>query len=256
MAKRARPIVGILCDRKVIGGLPYHAVGEKYIDAVRDVAGALPLLIPVTQAPLDLDELLGILDGLFLPGSGSNVAPRHYRAPDSGALLDEARDETGLPLIRAAIDRGTPLFAVCRGLQELNVALGGTLDQKIEALPGRLDHSEKPDLPVEERYGPAHLVEPVPGGLLERLAGAQPFEVNSLHSQGISRLAPGLMIEAKAPDGTIEAVSRPGAAGFVLAVQWHPEWRAAGNPVSVRLFEAFGVALRAARARQGRHSPQ
>lgn len=239
-----RPIVGIPCDRKLFGGLPYHAVGEKYIDAVKDVAGALPLLIPVTDAPLDLGELFRVIDGVFLPGSGSNIAPRHYDGPDGGALLDEARDDTSLPLIRAAIERGKPLFGVCRGLQEINVALGGSLDQKIEALPGRFDHSENPELPAEERYGPAHAVDVVSGGLLERLTSERRFEVNSLHSQAISRLASGLAVEARAADGTIEAISRPGSAGFVLAVQWHPEWRAQANPVSVKLFQAFGNAMR------------
>lgn len=250
MTERNRPIVGIPCDRKMLSGLPYHVVGEKYIDAVREVAGALPLLIPVTKEPLNIGELLGTLDGLFLPGSSSNVAAKHYAGPETGSLVDEARDETSLPLIRQAIDRGTPLFAVCRGLQELNVALGGTLDQKIEALPGRFDHSEKPGLPEEERYGQAHPIELVSGGLLEGLTGKRKFEVNSLHSQGISRLAPGLAVEARADDGTIEAVSRPGSPGFVLAVQWHPEWRAVQNPISVKLFEAFGTALRAAREKR------
>ncbi|HXZ68856.1 MAG TPA: gamma-glutamyl-gamma-aminobutyrate hydrolase family protein [Alphaproteobacteria bacterium] len=247
-----RPIVGIPCDRKMLGDLPYHAVGEKYIDAVRDIAGALPLLIPVTCEPLDVEELLGIVDGLFLPGSGSNVSPKHYSGPASGALLDEARDGTALPLIKTAIDQGKPLFAVCRGLQELNVALGGTLDQKIESLPGRLDHSEKYGAPEEVRYGPAHPVDVTAGGVLERITRMRRFEVNSLHSEAIARLAPGLAIEAQAADGTIEAVSRPGSRGFLLAVQWHPEWRAAKNPISVRLFEAFGEALRVARAKDHR----
>ena len=242
-----QPIVGIPCDRKMLGDLPYHAVGEKYIDAVRDVAGALPLLIPVTHEPLNLVELFEVLDGVFLPGSGSNVSPKHYSGPASGALLDEARDDTSLPLIKFAIDQGKPLFAVCRGLQELNVTLGGTLDQKIEALPGRFDHSEKYGAPEEVRYGPSHPIDVAPGGLLERITGTRRFEVNSLHSQAIAKLAHGLAIEARSIDGTIEAISRPGSPGFLLAVQWHPEWRAAENPVSVKLFEAFGQALQAAR---------
>lgn len=129
------------------------------------------------------------------------------------------------------------------------MALGGTLDQKVETLPGRFDHSEKYGGPEEVRYGPAHPVAVAAGGLLEKLIGLRQFEVNSLHSQAISRLAPGLAIEARAGDGTIEAVSRPGSAGFVLAVQWHPEWRAAENPISVKLLEAFGAALRETRAK-------
>lgn len=146
-------------------------------------------------------------------------------------------------LIPAAVARDVPLFAVCRGLQELNVALGGTLDPRLHELPGRLDHREPEEGPEELLYGPVHEIEIAKGGVLERLTGERRARVNSLHAQGISRLAPGLRIEALAPDGTIEAVSRE-RARFLLGVQWHPEWRARSNPMSVRLFEAFGRALR------------
>lgn len=247
MTKSSRPIVGIPCDVKRIGEMPFHAVGEKYIDAVRDVAEALPILIPVTREPLEQNPILDFIDGLFLAGSVSNVAPGHYggHAPRNERLLDPQRDATALPLIAAAVDQAKPVFAVCRGMQELNVALGGTLDQHVEELPGRIDHREDEGAPEEVRYGPAHEVDSTAGGLIEKITGERRFKVNSLHSQAIARLAPGLVVEARAPDGTIEAVSRPGSPGFLLAVQWHPEWQATLNPISVKLLKAFGAALRA-----------
>jgi putative glutamine amidotransferase len=246
MTQSRRPIVGIPCDRKLIGGMPFHAVGEKYIEAVRDVAEAMPVLIPVTSEPFDQDPILDYVDGLFFTGSASNVAPVHYggHAPRNEKLLDPYRDATTLPLLTAAIKQQKPVFAVCRGMQELNVALGGTLDQHVEELPGRLDHRDDESAPEDVRYGAAHEVEATPGGLIEKITGEHRFKVNSLHGQAIGRLAPGLAVEAKAPDGTIEAVSRPGGKGFLLAVQWHPEWRAKLNPVSVKLLRAFGAALR------------
>jgi putative glutamine amidotransferase len=246
MASRKRPIVGIPCDIKRIGEMPFHAVGAKYVEAVHDVAGALPWLIPVTRDPLEIDEILGLVDGLFLTGSASNVHPARYGAPLSEMDLDPQRDATTLALIPAAIARDVPVFAVCRGMQELNVALGGTLNPLIHETQGRIDHREEDDAPEATRYGPAHEIEATKGGALERLAGARRFKVNSLHAQGIERLAPSLKVEALAADGTIEAVSHE-RARFLLGVQWHPEWRARENPISVKLFEAFGQALKAAR---------
>jgi putative glutamine amidotransferase len=246
MAARKRPIVGIPCDIKTIGDMPFHAVGAKYVEAVHDVAGALPWLLPVTRDPLEIDEILGLIDGLFLTGSASNVHPERYGAPMSEMALDPQRDATTLPLIPAAIARDLPLFAVCRGMQELNVALGGTLDPRIHETQDRFDHREDDSAPEAVRYGPAHEIEATKGGVLERLAGTRRFQVNSLHAQGIERLAPGLRIEALAADGTIEAVSHE-RARFLVGVQWHPEWRARENPISVKLFEAFGRALGVAR---------
>jgi putative glutamine amidotransferase len=204
----------------------------------------LPLLIPV-GASAQAAEILQAVDGLLVPGAPSNVEPSRYggAAPRPGTLLDPQRDETSLALLRAAIDRGKPLFAICRGFQELNVALGGTLHQHVHELPGRLDHREDESRPLDVQYGPAHSVTLTRGGLLARLTGQEHFTVNSLHHQGIDRPASGLAIEAVAPDGQIEAVSMPAAQGFVLGVQWHPEWRWAENPVSRALFAAFGAAL-------------
>jgi putative glutamine amidotransferase len=223
----------------------FHMVGEKYIAAVRDGSGALPLLIPVLPNAIPTDEILASVDGLFFTGSPSNVAPKFYNgeAPRDGVLQDEFRDTTTLPLLKAAIASGKPVLAVCRGFQELNVALGGTLYQHIQEIPGRMDHREDNSAPLDVQYGPAHDVT-VQGGLLSRIVREKTFKVNSLHSQGVDRLAPGLHADAVAPDGQIEAVSMPGAKGFLFAVQWHPEWKWADNPQSRAIFAAFGEAVR------------
>ncbi|HUB85379.1 MAG TPA: gamma-glutamyl-gamma-aminobutyrate hydrolase family protein [Rhizomicrobium sp.] len=237
-------IVGIPCDHRMVGKHAFHMVGEKYITAVRDGAGALPLLIPVLPNAIPADEILASVDGLFFTGSPSNVAPRFYNgdAPRDGVLQDEFRDTTTLPLLKAAIAAGKPVLAVCRGFQELNVALGGTLYQHIQEVPGRMDHREDNSAPLDVQYGPAHDVT-VEGGLLSRIVREKTFKVNSLHSQGIDRLAPGLHADAIAPDGQIEAVSMPDAKGFLFAVQWHPEWKWVENPQSRAIFAAFGEAV-------------
>jgi putative glutamine amidotransferase len=242
------PIVGIPCDHRVMGKHAFHMVGEKYIAAVRDGAGAIPLLIPVLSEPIPPADILASIDGLFFTGSPSNVAPKHYDgpAPREGVLQDESRDSTTLPLLNAAIEAGTPLLCVCRGFQELNVALGGTLHQHIHEQPGRFDHREDASAPLAEQYDAAHDVRIEAGGLLAKILEDRSFRVNSLHSQGIDRIATKLHADAIAPDGTIEAVSAPGAKAFVLGVQWHPEWRWAENKVSRAIFAAFGEAVRQA----------
>jgi len=242
------PIVGIPCDHRLVGKHPFHMAGEKYIAAVRDGAGALPFLIPVLDDPLAPADILASVDGLLFTGSPSNVAPKHYGGPSprEGVLQDERRDITTLPLIKAAIDAGMPLFCLCRGFQELNVALGGTLYQHIQEQPGLSDHREDTSAPLDDQYGPAHEVHVEDGGLLAKIVADRSFRVNSLHSQGIDRLAPKLHADAVAPDGIIEAVSMPKAKAFLLGVQWHPEWRWAENPISRALFAAFGEAVREA----------
>ena len=249
--RRTSPVVGIVCDRKKVGDHAFHLVGEKYIDAVRDGSHAITLLIPVLSPPLTAEEILGCVDGLLFTGSTSNVAPRWYSGPPARkhTLLDEARDTTAIPLIRAAEQSGMPVLCICRGFQELNVAFGGTLHQHLHEVEGFTDHragDRKSDL--EEQYGPAHEVRIAPGGvfseLLPEYAPDGRFQVNSLHGQGIDRLAPVLRVEAEAPDGTIEAVSMESAKAFLLGVQWHPEWRFGENRVSRAIFSAFGDALR------------
>jgi putative glutamine amidotransferase len=245
MSKRP-PIVGIPCDHRMVGKHAFHMVGEKYIAAVRDGAKALPLLVPVLPNAIPADDILASVDGLFFTGSLSNVAPRFYGgdAPRDGVLQDEFRDTTTLPLLNAAIAAGKPILAVCRGFQELNVALGGTLYQHVQEVPGRMDHREDNDAPLDVQYGPAHDVRVAEGGLLSKILNEKIFKVNSLHGQGIGRLAPGLHADAIAPDGQVEAVSMPGAKGFLFAVQWHPEWKWADNPQSRAIFAAFGEAVR------------
>lgn len=242
----AVPVVGIVCDHRMIGPHPFHAVGEKYITAVRDGAQTLPLLIPSLDPAIPPTEILSAVDGLFFTGSPSNVAPARYNgeAPREGTWLDEKRDDTALPLLKTAIEKSVPTFCVCRGFQELNVVMGGTLYQHVQEVPGRMDHREDKKTELDVQYGPAHDVRVGDGGLLSKLLPEKTFRVNSLHSQGIDRLAPSLFAEATAPDGLVEAVSMPGARGFLLAVQWHPEWKWRDNPVSRALFGAFGAAIR------------
>jgi putative glutamine amidotransferase len=242
----ARPLIGLPADRRMIGLHPFHAVGEKYARALLDAADGMPLLIPALAEELRLDELLERLDGLLFSGSPSNVEPHHYQGAPSqpGTLHDPARDATTLPLIRKAVRAGVPVLGICRGFQEVNVAFGGSLHQRVHEVAGHLDHRDDETQPLEVQYGPAHEVILEPAGLLRSLAGTDRVRVNSLHWQGIERLGPGLVVEARAPDGLIEAFRVEGAARFALAVQWHPEWKVMENPLSRALFAAFGAACR------------
>ena len=242
----ARPLIGIPADRRVVGPHPFHMVGEKYARAVLEAADALPLLIPAFGEELRLDELVQSLDGILFTGSPSNVEPSHYAGTPSepGTLHDPERDATTLPLIRKAVQAGVPVLGVCRGFQEMNVAFGGSLHQKVHEVPGYDDHRDDTTLPLEVQYGPAHDVVLEPGGMLRAIAGSDRVQVNSLHSQGIDRLAPGLAVEARATDGLIEAFHVRDAPRFAVAVQWHPEWKVMANPFSRALFAAFGAASR------------
>lgn len=244
----ARPVVGVSADRTIVGPHPVHTAGEKYLTALVDGAGALAVVLPALGSRQHHEDILALVDGLLFTGSYSNVAPERYggAASEPGTPHDAARDATTLPLLRAAIDAGVPVLAICRGLQELNVAYGGTLHQQVHAAGGFADHREDKIDPLDVQYGPAHIVRFASGGLLQRLAhGAVEAEVNSLHGQGIARLGAGLSIEAQAPDGLIEAVGMPAAHAFVLGVQWHPEWQFANHPLSREIFAAFGAACRA-----------
>ena len=228
----------------MVGAHHFHMVGEKYARAVMEAAGAAPLLIPALAEELRFDELLDRLDGLLFTGSPSNVEPHRYQGPPSvpGTLHDPARDATTLPLIRKAGEAGVPVFGICRGFQEMNVAFGGTLHQRVHEVQGFLDHRDDETQPLEVQYGPAHDVTLEPGGVLRSLSANDRVRVNSLHSQGIERLGSELAIEARAPDGLIEAFRVARAPGFALAVQWHPEWQVMSNSFSRALFAAFGQA--------------
>ena len=243
---RSRPLIGIPACRRALGAHMFHIVGEKYVAAVEEGADATPLILPALGERVDLADFLGRVDGLLLTGSLSNVEPQHYGGSPSipGTLHDPERDATTLPLIRQAVSAGVPVFAICRGFQEMNVAFGGTLHQRVQEEPDHSDHREDKDAPLDVQYGPAHRVHLEPSGLLARLAGASEVMVNSLHSQGVDRLAPSLLVEATADDGLIEGFRVNGNAGFALGVQWHPEWKFKESAFSSRLFEAFGEASR------------
>lgn len=243
----AKPVVLVPSCNRMIGQHPFHVAGRKYIEAVR-LASGLPLIVPVAH-PDEIDALLDLAHGVLLTGSPSNVHPSHFgeAVHDPSLPLDPERDDWTLPMIRRIVERGIPLFAICRGFQETNVALGGSLHQAVQQVPGLDDHRADPHAGVEQQYGLRHPVQVEPGGVLAGIVGGEGFDVNSLHGQGVRRLAEGLRVEARAPDGLIEAFSNPAAGGFNLCVQWHPEWRAAHNPVSRRLAQAFGDACLAYR---------
>jgi putative glutamine amidotransferase len=214
---------------------------------VRDGADALPFLIPALGDSVDAKMLLQRVDGILLTGAASNVEPHHYDGDDSrpGTLHDPHRDSTTLPLIEMALDMGVPLFAICRGFQELNVVLGGTLHQHVHEVAGYHDHRENKDDPLEVQYGPSHEIHLVEGGLLRECAGTDTVTVNSVHAQGVARLADGVTVEAVADDGLIEGFQVDGAKGFALGVQWHPEWKVTEDSFSMAIFRAFGDACRA-----------
>lgn len=242
--RKPRVLVPV-CNR-LINDHPFHIVGKKYIDAVR-LAGCLPLVVPnLGGGDETLEDWLALADGVLLTGSPSNVHPSHFDQDVHNAELplDPDRDALTLPLVRQAVQRGLPLFAICRGFQETNVALGGSLHQAVQEQPGLGDHRAPEGQPPHIAYAEQHAVTVLPGGRLAGLLGAGQVQVNSLHGQGVARLAGGLRIEAVAPDGLIEAFSVEPARGFSLCVQWHPEWLAAGNPVSMALLQAFGQACR------------
>lgn len=245
----AAPLIGLPACIQESDDVTWHAVKEQYIRGVL-AAGGVPVLLPAIGADSDIAELLRRLDGLLLPGSSSNVEPAHYDGSPSrpGTLHDAKRDATTLPLIRAALGAGLPLLAICRGHQELNVALGGTLHQNVHELPGKDDHRSPRGRPNAERYAPVHPVRL--SGLLADLTGATEAKVNSLHAQAIDRLAPGLAVEAMAPDDVIEAVRVDQAPGLALGIQWHPEWSIASNPLSGAIFARFGAAARDYAARK------
>jgi putative glutamine amidotransferase len=241
----SRPIVIVPSCTKLIEGHAFDAVGRKYSSAVAEVAECQPLLAPLGPSMADMGALLEIADGILLSGSLSNVHPSLYGATDpplNEGALDPARDDLTLPLIREALKRKLPTFAICRGFQELNVALGGTLDQAVHTISGRDDHRERSDVPLDDRFGPAHPVHL--SGTLKDWIGKDEIIVNSLHWQGIQRLAAPLTAEAHAKDGLIEAVRGPSEHPFMLGVQWHPEWQAKHNTVSIELFRRFGDAAR------------
>ena len=237
------PVIGICACRKQ-SDMPYHNVYHKYVQVVLRL-GALPFLIPSVGDMIDLTPLLDRLDGLLLTGSPSNVQPKLYdcKVSDPTAPVDHSRDATTLPLIRAAIEKGLPVFGICRGLQEINVALGGTLEQDIHQ-NGRALHFLDHTHPVEARYAPRHEVVVWPDTWLAEWVRKPRLLVNSVHTQAVDQLAPSLIVEANADDGTVEAVRRNAGPGFLYGTQWHPEHDYDNNDASQLILGAFQKAVR------------
>jgi putative glutamine amidotransferase len=244
-----RPLVGLPADTTEKDGFFYHSLGDKYVRALTDVADVEAVMIPNAIDASNIDGLLSHFDGVLMTGAVSNVHPPHYGEEPTldHEPYDHHRDAITLQLIRRVIDRGIPLFCICRGFQELNVAMGGSLETELQRGDGRLDHRAPKSDSIDERYGPRHAISIARGGLLENMLGKSETMVNTIHRQGIKRIGAGLTIEATAPDGVIEAISVKGAKAFAFGTQWHPEFKASKNPDSVKLFTAFGNAVRAHR---------
>lgn len=246
MSKK-KPVICIPANVIDYGGLPAHVVRDTYVRAVIDIIGGIPLMIPAMGKDFDFRDLADRVDGVMLSGSPSHVCPTHYGAERQfeEKLLDPLRDSTSLPMIRQAIDMDKPVMAICRGFQELNVVMGGTLHQKVHELPGKKDHRASKDKPLKDVYETTvHHVMSQKGGMFEKLKMPAEFAVNSLHEQGVDRLGPGLFVEAVSDDGVIEAVSLPGKK-FVVGTQWHPEGDYFKNETSKRILSAFGEVVRA-----------
>lgn len=246
MTSGKTPLIGVVACNSQIGLHPFSIVGEKYLLSVVDGAGGWPLVLPSLGAKQPIELLLSSLDGLLFTGSPSNIEPHHYQgvASDGATHHDANRDASTLPLIKAAVAAGVPVFGLCRGFQEMNVAFGGSLHQKLHEVGGFIEHREDKTAAVDVQYGPAHSIKIATDGLLFKAWGKTQAQVNSVHTQGVDRLGDGLKAEAFAPDGLIEAFSVTDAKAFALGVQWHPEWKVTENPFYLSIFKLFGDACR------------
>lgn len=241
-----KPLVAVTADRTLSGLHPIHSAGEKYLTAVSLGANCIPTIIPALGDHLAVEDFLASIDGVLLTGGYSNIQPHHYnQQPLPGEdHIDPERDSSNLSLIPRILSAGIPMLGICRGLQELNVALGGSLHQRVHEVEGLSDHREDKTAPIDVQYGFSHAVTVQPSGVLASIYNDPRPLVNSVHGQGIDQLAEGLQIEAVAEDGLIEAVSVASAPNFALAVQWHPEWQVQDNPFYYSIFKAFGQACR------------
>lgn len=243
-----KPVIGIIGNHYLINDeYPAHAAGVMNSEAVAHVCAALPLIVPADPNLVDIDSLMDVCDGFVFTGGRPNVHPSEYGHPESEAhgAFDPGRDQVALPLIRACVERGQPVLGICRGFQEVAVAMGSSLHPEIRDLPGRDNHRMPPDGTLEEKFALRHAVTLAEGGPFARLWGTTEVMTNSLHGQGIDVPGGRIVVDGRAPDGTAEAIYVKDAPGFTLSVQWHPEWNAADDPVSRPLFEAFGAAARA-----------
>ena len=239
-------VVGIIANFYLINDqYPAQTSGNMYTEAIAEVAGAVPMIIPSLPDCVDIDEIMGVCDGFLFTGGNPNVHPEEYghEPTDAHGTFDRDRDRVALPLIRTCVKIGQPVLGVCRGFQEFNVAMGGTLHPEIRDIPGRINHRMSPDGTLEDKYAHRHLVQLSSGSPFARMFGFDEVLGNSLHGQGIEKPGPRIIVDGYAPDGTAEAISIKNAPGFALAVQWHPEYNAANDLFSKALFEAFGEAL-------------
>ena len=225
-----------------------HATGAKNLHSLEQFSDCVPIIVPSLRERLDIEAFVHRLDGLVLTGGRANVEPHHYSGPGfpDDEVIDPDRDHTALPLIRACVENAVPIFGICRGIQEMNVALGGTLHYRLHLVDGFDDHrmpqTENP--PPEEIFRLRHQLNITPGGLFEELAKGREVHVNSLHGQGIDKLAERLVVEATAEDGVIEAVRLRDDPSFTVGVQWHAEWQPESHDFGRALFERFGEAAR------------
>ena len=247
-----KPLILVTADVKSVDGYDWHAAPSTYLQAVVTGSGALPVVLPSLGLEIDIDAVLDQVDGVLATGSRSNVNPQLYGAEATVANgpYDPQRDATTMPLLKRAVERGVPVFAICRGMQELNVALGGTLLTEIQDMEGRADHRAPTSERQDERFQIAHPIEIEEDSQLAKAIGSEPIDVNSLHRQALGRLGRSIVVEARAADGTIEAVSVKDAPGYLVATQWHPEYWAASDGPSQKLFKAFGEAAREYRSRR------
>ena len=240
------PIVLVSAD--VIEKSPYHwhAVPEPYLNAVSSASKAFPLILPSFGDKMNFESILDRVDGVLLTGARSNVEPSIYgeTGGEEHGPFDPNRDKTTLQLARKALEKEVPVLAICRGMQELNVALGGTLDREIQQRDDRFDHRSPQTEDNDIRFQLAHDIFPKSGGILSQILGDLPVKVNSLHRQALGILSDQLKIEAEAEDGTIEAVSAKNSSRFTLAVQWHPEYWVSSDKPSRLIFSSFGDAMR------------
>ncbi len=252
-ATKNRPVVGVLACRKFVDPLWSHAVAEKYLYALDDGADVMPVLIPSLGHMLDPTILFERMDGLLLPGSVSNIAPHHYNniPVDDTDPRDSFRDDTALRIVQTAVENRIPVLGICRGFQEINVAMGGSLHQRIETVNKQYDHRETPNKPAKVQFDYAHTIDLVEGGLLHSLIGQDQVNVNSLHGQGVKELGSDLMVEAYAPDGLVEAFRHKTSDTLIMGVQWHPEWQTSKSVLYSAIFKAFGDACRQSCNRRG-----
>lgn len=253
-----KPVVLMSMGAQARNEHDYQVMTVKYMRPLVEHAGCVPVLAPTCFGAADLKHYLSMVDGIYLTGAGSNIDPAHYHQENltPEKTQDLGRDDFDLPLIKAALEMGLPFLGICRGMQELNIARGGNLHQKLYTLPGMLDHREDSAASVDQQYADVHQVKLVADSWFAELMQATEISVNSLHGQGLNILGHGIEALAYAEDGLVEAVHLPDLEQFTLGVQWHPEWQAAQNPHSIRIFEAFGAAcqLRVAQGQGATHS--